>query len=130
MTLSHAPYGTGHAGFVLAAFRLAVMMLAHTQAVCRYVPGLNLDQAWEVLKAELANDPDGEDKLLQAAKFVGKQVLLVSPEILLLCTRAHTHTHTPTHPHTHTHPYPPLPTHPPSHPQPHTHPQHPSPTHS
>ena len=74
MTLSHAPYGTGHAGFVLAAFRLAVMMLAHTQTVCRYVPGLNLDQAWEVLKAELANDPDGEDKLLQAAKFVGKQV--------------------------------------------------------
>lgn len=29
-----------------------------------------------MLKAELANDPDGEDKLLQAANLVGKQVLL------------------------------------------------------
>jgi len=30
LTCSHARFGIGHAAFVLAAFRLAVMMLAHT----------------------------------------------------------------------------------------------------
>ena len=47
-------------------------------SVCRYVPGVNLGEAWEVLKSELAGEPDSGDKLFEAAKFIGKQVLLVS----------------------------------------------------
>ena len=54
-------------------------------SVCRYVPGLNLGEAWEVLKSELAGQPDSGDKLFEAAKFIGKQVLLVSPDSWTYC---------------------------------------------
>ncbi|KAL0024207.1 hypothetical protein WJX77_008250 [Trebouxia sp. C0004] len=38
------------------------------------VPGLNLSQAWEVLKSELAGEPDSGDKIFEAAKFVGRHL--------------------------------------------------------
>ena len=49
------------------------------------MPGLNLGEAWEVLKSELAGEPDSGDKLFEAAKFVGKQVLLVSLDSWTYC---------------------------------------------
>ena len=54
-------------------------------AVFRFVPGLSLSRALGELKMFLAADPDGADKYHEAAKVIGKQVLMVSQELRVSC---------------------------------------------
>ena len=71
---------------LLHAYKAAVYSESVARVVFRFVPGMNLGQALATLKMFLAADPDCADKYYEAAKLIGKQVLMVSQELPVFCT--------------------------------------------